>query len=132
MTPINEQFFEFEVMVGDSVCMLCNNLLTKFQYALCFFTLLIYYNINYTKLNIFGYNMYFVDAWFDLNIIMQKGMKKVRVELLIIEHFPIFCQFLNQMEWFLYHWMHKWEGHKCFWNVRSEGAMKKTQEEDEW
>jgi hypothetical protein len=58
-------------------------------------------------------------------------MKKVRVKLLIIEHFPIFSQFSNQMEQFLYHWMHKWEGYKCFCNVKSKGATKKTQEEDE-
>ncbi len=96
--PINEQFFEFEIMVGNSMCMLCNNLLTKFQYALRSFTLLNYYNTNYTKLNNFGYNMCFVNAWFDPSIIMQKGMKKFRVELLIIEHFPIFFQFPNQME----------------------------------
>jgi hypothetical protein len=108
--------------------MLCNNLLTKFQYALWSFTLLNYCNINYTKLNNFGYNMRFVNAWFDPSIIMQKGMKKVRVELLIIEHFPIFFQFPNQMEWFF---MHKLEGYKCFWNVRSKGATKKTQEDDE-
>jgi len=60
--PINEQFFEFEIMVGNSVCMLSNNLLTKFQYALWSFALLNYYNINYTKLNNFGYNMCFVNA----------------------------------------------------------------------
>jgi hypothetical protein len=75
--------------------------------------------------------MCFVNAWFDLNIIKQKGMKKVTVELLIIEHFPIFSQFPNQMEQFLYHWMHKREGYKCFWNVKSKRATKKTQEEDE-
>jgi hypothetical protein len=84
------------------------------------------YNINYTKLNNFGYNMCFVNAWFDVNILLQKGMKKARVELLIIEHFPMFSQFPNQMERFVYQWMHKWEGYKCFWNVRSKGATKKT------
>ncbi len=42
--------------------------------------------------------MCFINAWFDHNIIMQMGMKTVRVKLLIIEHFPIFSQFLNQME----------------------------------
>jgi hypothetical protein len=50
----------------------------------------------------------------------------------IIEHFPIFFSFLNQIEWFLCHWRHKLEGYTCYFTVRSKGTTEKTQEEDKW
>jgi hypothetical protein len=33
----------------------------------------------------------------------------------IVEHFPIFFSFINEMEWFLGHWMQKLEDYKFLW-----------------
>ncbi len=45
-----------------------------------------------------------------------------KVNLLIIEHFPIFSLFLKQIEWFWCHWVCKLEGDKCSFNIRNKGA----------
>jgi hypothetical protein len=43
----------------------------------------------------------------------------------------IFYSFLNQIEWFLCHWMRKLKGYKCSLSVRSKGVIERTQE-DKW
>ncbi len=42
--------------------------------------------------------------------------------VLIVEHIPIFFSFINEMERFLGHWMHKLEDYKCSLSVRNKEA----------
>jgi hypothetical protein len=54
-----------------------------------------------------------------------------RVELPIIEHFPIFSLFFKHIKQFLCQCEHKLKGYKCFLNIENKGTTPKTHEEDE-
>jgi hypothetical protein len=70
-------------------------------------------------------NVQLWDKWWThvLSIRVERSIIK---HVLIIEQFPIFSTFLNQIEWFLCSWMCKLKGYKCFFSIRNKGATQKT------
>jgi hypothetical protein len=65
--------------------------------------------------------------------LIQKGIQPespITKHVPIIEKNSIFSSFLNQIEGFWCHWMHKLEGYKNNWSIRSRRAILKIEEED--